>query len=406
MLQNISAETYINEILTAYRIRHLIINTDSDNKSDIDLNYRGRLFSDFNYEKFFFAVTENAKENLTIEYQDEYKLNFFVFTERNKDAISYHICGPYFYELPFAKNDYNSFVDFVISCKIPNYLFKQVRAFFLSIPIINDMISFKALLRNALMHYFNENVLIERHYANEKNLQNPAFANKVRLNYDTLEARYATERKLLNAITAGDTANALKYHNEFMKFKFEKRAANEILNVKQYIIAANTAFRKAAEAAQVHPLYIDELNGKITLDIEAANTISDLNHLNITMVRKYCLLVKTYSRENYSEIVRNCLNYIDFHYQDKLSLTFFAEKYMISKNYLSTLFHNEVGKTLTDYINETRIRKAILLLNSTSYSIETISEQCGFSDANYFTRTFKKIQGMTPIHYRKTIQNK
>lgn len=39
----------------------------------------------------------------------------------------------------------------------------------------------------------------------------------------------------------------------------------------------------------------------------------------------------------------------------------------------------------------------------TDLSMQSISEQCGFSDANYFARTFKKMQGMSPLKYRQSL---
>ena len=122
------------------------------------------------------------------------------------------------------------------------------------------------------------------------------------------------------------------------------------------------------------------------------------------MVRKYCLLVKNYSRRDYSSLVQTCLDYIDFHYSEDLSLDLMAKLCSVSNTYLSSLFKKEVNMTLTDYINSTRIRQSLILLNTTTMSIQEISMKCGFSDSNYFTRTFKKFQGQSPKGYRETIR--
>ena len=59
------------------------------------------------------------------------------------------------------------------------------------------------------------------------------------------------------------------------------------------------------------------------------------------------------------------------------------------------------GTTLTDYVNQKRIDFAIYLLNATSMQIQTIAQYCGMPDVNYFTRTFKRIIGITPSQYRR-----
>ena len=61
--------------------------------------------------------------------------------------------------------------------------------------------------------------------------------------------------------------------------------------------------------------------------------------------------------------------------------------------------------TVTDYINLTRVRRSLKMLSSTSLRMPEIAERCGFSDANYYSRTFKRIHGTTPNEYRKFLQS-
>ena len=122
------------------------------------------------------------------------------------------------------------------------------------------------------------------------------------------------------------------------------------------------------------------------------------------MIRHYCLLVQEHSLARYTGTIRDCLNYIDFHYMEPLSLESLAARFSVNKNYLSSRFHKEVGMTVTDYINQIRVQRASGLLRKTSLSVQQVAEQCGFADGNYFTRIFKKIQGVTPNEYRKTGQ--
>lgn len=60
--------------------------------------------------------------------------------------------------------------------------------------------------------------------------------------------------------------------------------------------------------------------------------------------------------------------------------------------------------TVTDFINRTRITHAIAKLAKSTLSIQDIAEQCGFTDGNYFTRTFRKVNGMTPNEYRISLK--
>ena len=60
------------------------------------------------------------------------------------------------------------------------------------------------------------------------------------------------------------------------------------------------------------------------------------------------------------------------------------------------------GKTPTQYIRILRMKRAMKLLNSTELNISEIAYNLGFSDPNYFTRTFQKVYGKTPSSIRKS----
>lgn len=84
-----------------------------------------------------------------------------------------------------------------------------------------------------------------------------------------------------------------------------------------------------------------------------------------------------------------------------LKLKTIAEKLNVNSSYLSTLFHKELGCTLTDYINSQRIERGIHLLRMTAKPIQEIAAECGMHDVNYFIKLFKKQTGFTPNRYRE-----
>ncbi len=220
----------------------------------------------------------------------------------------------------------------------------------------------------------------------------------------SIEERYHLENDLLNAVSVGNTEQALALHLQFKQYKLTPRTADPVRQRKNFLIIFNTLLRKSAENGHVHPLHIDNLSTQIAIQIETMFSISALDSYSMTMIRKYCMLVKNYSRRSYSSLIQTCLDYIDFHYAEDLSLDLMAKLCSVSSTYLSSLFKKEVSMTLTDYINSTRIRQSLILLNTTSLSVQEIALHCGFSDSNYYTRTFKKFQGQSPKGYRETIR--
>lgn len=91
-------------------------------------------------------------------------------------------------------------------------------------------------------------------------------------------------------------------------------------------------------------------------------------------------------------------------YNPSLSVKFIAQRLDCSPDYLSHVFHRETGETLIHYINRQRVNGALEALGSTPKSIAEIASACGFSDAGYFTRVFRKLTGLTPGDYRKQVE--
>lgn len=105
----------------------------------------------------------------------------------------------------------------------------------------------------------------------------------------------------------------------------------------------------------------------------------------------------TYSKHN----LQSVKEYLDTHYSEKISLDFLSGRFYINKFYLTRIFKEHFGITITNYLLQIRITHAKRLLRFTDLSIDKISRECGMNDANYFSRTFKKIEGITPGQFRK-----
>lgn len=100
--------------------------------------------------------------------------------------------------------------------------------------------------------------------------------------------------------------------------------------------------------------------------------------------------------------LQNVKEYLDLHYNEKISLDNLSEKFFINKFYLTRIFKSQFGVSINSYISQVRITHAKQLLRFTDKTIEEIAAECGINDANYFSRMFKKIEGVSPHEFRKT----
>lgn len=99
--------------------------------------------------------------------------------------------------------------------------------------------------------------------------------------------------------------------------------------------------------------------------------------------------------------IKETIDYIHQNYKNDISLEAVSEAVFLNSSYLSRLFRNETGMTLTYYINKCRIESAMKHLRKESAKSYEVAETVGFQNVEYFNITFKKFTGKTPIEYRK-----
>ena len=89
------------------------------------------------------------------------------------------------------------------------------------------------------------------------------------------------------------------------------------------------------------------------------------------------------------------------HYTDKIPLDDWAEHFFINKFYLSKIFKETYGTTVNNYLISKRITRAKQLLRFTDMTVDEVGAAVGMGDANYFSRMFRKVEGISPREYRK-----
>lgn len=111
-------------------------------------------------------------------------------------------------------------------------------------------------------------------------------------------------------------------------------------------------------------------------------------------------------KDSSEQVLAEIKNYIDEHFNEKISLDDIADNFFINKFYMIRLFKSRYGDTIINYQIGQRINNAKRLLRFSDMSMEEIGFECGFEDANYFSRSFKKVEGESPSTYRKIWREK
>ena len=106
------------------------------------------------------------------------------------------------------------------------------------------------------------------------------------------------------------------------------------------------------------------------------------------------------SRFEALEKINEAARYLEEHFTEEMTTHELARMANLSEGYFCSLFKRVTGKTAKEYVNALRIKRAEELLSGTDMTVTGIAFCCGFSDANYFTRMFKKETGVSPREFR------
>ncbi len=115
--------------------------------------------------------------------------------------------------------------------------------------------------------------------------------------------------------------------------------------------------------------------------------------------RQLCLLFESRRKDYKNHIVMNVKKYIQENLTKRLSLNQVAAVFGISPSYLSQLFgkYNDLG--FSEYINTCKINESKRLLEDGSLKIYEIADMLGFESPFYFSKVFKKVEGISPTEY-------
>lgn len=102
-----------------------------------------------------------------------------------------------------------------------------------------------------------------------------------------------------------------------------------------------------------------------------------------------------------NDVVRNVMEYIREHIQDRLSIPGIAKEFYLSEQQLIRIFKKITGTSVLEYITNERLRLARELLAGSDYPVHQVADAVGYGNYSYFIKVFRTNTGMTPKEYRR-----
>ena len=397
---------FFRKILENYRINSCIVTSGDTSYRMADRGLRDSLGLSEDYDQLFCTHHETLTENTMFLLTDNFSCNYIFIILPETDGKKTFIAGPYI-DREFTQK---MVIDAVSQYDISPTLRNQIEKYYTTIPVYADkdivsslFISLAEFLWGSMENFAVKSLslivpestfpeIVERL---GQHIDDPLLAMQM------LENRYEGERKLMQAVSQGISHKAEQMISNSSELMLEMRVSDPVRNMKNYVIVINVLLRKAVEQGGVHPFYIDGVSSDFARKVEKIRTVQEGIDMMHDMIYKYCALVKNHSMKNYSLLVQKVVTIIDSDLTADLSLHNQAQMLNVNASYLSTLFKKETGMTLTEYVTKKRIEHAAFLLVSTNLQIQTIAQNCGIYDVNYFTKMFKKQTGKTPREYRE-----
>ena len=207
--------------------------------------------------------------------------------------------------------------------------------------------------------------------------------------------------KLLGRVRTGDRAGAKQILN-FILAAVVFQDGSEIDVLKSRMLDLLGSLSRAAVKCGGDESVLEEKNTGCVDGLKAVGSLTDLcmwigSGLN-DFVDNLCVADNTGKLDR----VKTAIEFIDANFERSIGLADIACVSLLSATRMSHLFREQMGMTVVSYVTKVRVDHAKRLLLTTDRTCARICYDVGFKDQSFFSRTFKKLVGLTPLKFRES----
>jgi len=209
------------------------------------------------------------------------------------------------------------------------------------------------------------------------------------------------ERMLLASLRRGDNIHANKILGELLDIQFKE--LNENFNVFRLkaLEWAVLLSRATINSKNINDGTLLDTNNFYLKRIEESTNFQEIKEILFNFTDQMAERIFSFHGVRHFSAIKKAERYIWENYTKKIGLREIAGAAGLSASYFSSIFKEEMGENLSNYLNRLRVEKAVTMLVSTNISISKIAEACGFEDQSWFSKIFKNNTGFTPGKYRE-----
>jgi AraC-like DNA-binding protein/ligand-binding sensor protein len=209
-----------------------------------------------------------------------------------------------------------------------------------------------------------------------------------------------SEQLLQRYIEQGDKEAAQRVLNEILGHILLCSGGSMDM-IKSRVTELIVLLSRAAIAGGAGTTEIFGLNDDYLSEIRQFKTMDQLNTWLAKVLVRFTNRVFTLPGSRHEDIIKKAMEYIRKNYMLKISLNDISEHVNLSVSYLSKIFKEETGKSISEFINTVKVENSKLLLLNNDIPLIEVSYLAGFDDQSYFTKVFKRNTGTTPGRFRE-----
>jgi AraC-like DNA-binding protein/ligand-binding sensor protein len=209
------------------------------------------------------------------------------------------------------------------------------------------------------------------------------------------------ERMLLASLRRGDNEAGRKILGELLNILYAASPGNFDFFKLRAMELVVLLSRAAVNPENGDTNLILEANNRYLKKIEDSQNVRELTENLHIIVDRMSGKIFSFQGVRHSSALRKAERYIWENYTRKISLQEIAEASGLSAPYFSTIFKEEMGENLSNYLNRLRVEKATTMLAETELTLNEIASACGFEDQSWFSKIFKSFTSLSPGKYRE-----
>jgi len=209
------------------------------------------------------------------------------------------------------------------------------------------------------------------------------------------------EKKLYQMVARADSSGARDQANAFFDWMVKNYAdCKEDIQIKvlEFVMSAE---KEAFEHGNMR--YGFRYRKDYLSQVVNCQTNDELRSWLLEKIAIVCQFMRTSQDKEAKSLVAKAKQYIDCNFHKDISLDDVSKIVNISPYYFSKVFKDEAEENFIEYLTRKRMESAKTLLIKPELSIKEICVMIGYSDPNYFSRVFKKYEGITPSEYRENL---